>query len=398
MSEADRPTNPSASASADATSPVPEPIDPSSPHLGDDEGWETVNLPNHISIAALEQQSDNSQETALALPFEGWTTPGGLATTTPEAWNSSDLVDRIAKLEIAIGEYRDRLGQDQARSDAQRQLLAQRTIELKAANEQIEVQNRHIEALEAQTTQQQSTIDSLTTEVESLSRQIAQIERECALTQHRYMQESQLRQKAEINAQELRSRLHRQQHHTLQFKAALEKCLEPLPTPDTATPIATASNTEPNSSIFPKAPSIQPWSAPVAETGRRGDSETGRLGDGETRRPGDPETGRLGDGETRRRGDSETGSRGAREQGSKGEREQFSPLPPSPPVGERSRTAAPLPLRSLVPQSPSPLVPQSPSPLVPQSPVSPSPLVYPKDANVKKRRSLAAVQLPNFAT
>jgi hypothetical protein len=106
---------------------------------------------------------------------------------------------------------------------------------------------------------QQLLIETLSEQLQSSQERIAQLERECALTQQRYNEQShQLMQ--EVNtSRELRSRLHRQQQQTLQFKTALEKSLDMTnssqlsgqQTPQRGTLISLIHKTQP----------IQPWSA-----------------------------------------------------------------------------------------------------------------------------------------
>jgi hypothetical protein len=73
---------------------------------------------------------------------------------------------------------------------------------------------------------QRMLVEMIGKKLETYQQRIAQMERECALTQQRYQEKNSQLQEAENACQELRSRLQRQQRHTLQFKAALEKCLD----------------------------------------------------------------------------------------------------------------------------------------------------------------------------
>jgi hypothetical protein len=73
---------------------------------------------------------------------------------------------------------------------------------------------------------QQTLTESLTEQLVSSQEQIAQMERDLALLQQSYDEQQHLLKHAEANCQNLKARLHRQQHQSLQFKAALEKCLE----------------------------------------------------------------------------------------------------------------------------------------------------------------------------
>jgi len=74
---------------------------------------------------------------------------------------------------------------------------------------------------------QQGLIESLTEQLASSQAHTAQLESDYAALQQRYIEQSYHLQQAEAACLDLRTRLHRQQRQTLQFKTALEQCLEP---------------------------------------------------------------------------------------------------------------------------------------------------------------------------
>ncbi len=96
------------------------------------------------------------------------------------------------------------------------------------------------------------------------------MERECAIIQTNYDEQSHRLLQSENVCRELRTRLMRQQRQTLQFKAALEKCLDaPVPTGDFPEDIGGKSHELDNNSKFSQVANsvfshknpIQPWSA-----------------------------------------------------------------------------------------------------------------------------------------
>ncbi len=96
---------------------------------------------------------------------------------------------------------------------------------------------------------------------------IAQLERDCALSQQRYAEQVQLVTQMDNTCRDLRMRLHRQQQQTLQFKAALEKSLETAPVISSdhiisSEPLISSADAEhPESAAFlPKAQPVKPWS------------------------------------------------------------------------------------------------------------------------------------------
>lgn len=73
---------------------------------------------------------------------------------------------------------------------------------------------------------QQGLVESLTEQLASSQAHTAQLECDFAALQQRYTEQSYHLQETESACLDLRTRLHRQQRQTLQFKAALEQCLE----------------------------------------------------------------------------------------------------------------------------------------------------------------------------
>lgn len=117
---------------------------------------------------------------------------------------------------------------------------------------------------------QQILIDTLTGQLDSSQERVAQLEREAALLQQRYNEQSQLLSQSESACRDLQARLQRQQRYTLQFKAALERCLEvPAPQYEMGVEISTSPAAIPETSFAPRAQRIQPWSSHSAFSSRR---------------------------------------------------------------------------------------------------------------------------------
>jgi hypothetical protein len=68
--------------------------------------------------------------------------------------------------------------------------------------------------------------EALQAELDVNQQRVAQLERECTLLQQRFNEKTVALQQAENTCHDLKSRLHRQQRYTLQFKAALGKMSE----------------------------------------------------------------------------------------------------------------------------------------------------------------------------
>jgi hypothetical protein len=106
----------------------------------------------------------------------------------------------------------------------------------------------------------QEHITTLYNQLEASQERVAQLERETSLVQQRYTDQAQSIAQSESNCRDLQARLHRQQRYTLQFKAALEKCLE-VPMPQYEGQDAPSAQTAGDYLFLPKAQRIKPWAA-----------------------------------------------------------------------------------------------------------------------------------------
>ncbi|MEM9905206.1 MAG: hypothetical protein AAF921_09320 [Cyanobacteria bacterium P01_D01_bin.44] len=106
--------------------------------------------------------------------------------------------------------------------------------------------------------------ETLQTELTSAQERVDQLEHDYAFTQQQYADQAQALLQSETACRDLRSRLQRQQRYTMQFKAALEKCLNVSANTHTVpADFVTAGQDMPLVSM-PKAQHIQPW---VSESG-----------------------------------------------------------------------------------------------------------------------------------
>lgn len=181
--------------------------------------------------------------------------------------SNSTLNQQVLQLEQAMAKCQNTLQLHKARSlDAESQ-LTQKTQELAAATEQVQYLSQELSAAHHNLQHQQIQIDTLTIQYQTSQERIAQMERECALTQANYNEQSHQLWETESTCRELRTRLARQQRQTMQLKVALEKCMEAPSNYQTEYSIqpdfsAQTSNSVSNpDSLLPKAEPISPWSA-----------------------------------------------------------------------------------------------------------------------------------------
>ncbi len=258
------------------------------------EDWETVEFPHAISIDALLVSSEEEERTGQILrsnesigeAIARINAPSiSPAASPPEVrveqlqQENVELDGRVEQLETLLHECRQSLQQQRSQALDRQKLLDRRTLELKSITGQIEHLSEHIQSATRQIQQQQQQIAYLGTELQTSQEIRAKLERECALTQQGYHEQSQILVQTQTTCRDLRSRLHRQQRHTLQFKAALEKCIEtplekanaiaslghstleePLDTLETPALDAIGNSNQSNNTRFPKADPIKPWS------------------------------------------------------------------------------------------------------------------------------------------
>ncbi len=221
-------------------------------------------------------QSNSSQPNSPTMAIEQ--NPARVPSIDDLQRQNHDLLEWIAQLEASLGECQQALQMQMERSQAQDQLLAQRGQDLAETQDQMTRLFQELESSHQTSQRQQVLVETLTQKLATSQAQIAQLERDCTLAQQRYDEQAQHLAQAESISHDLRARLYRQQRYTLQFKAALEKCLERSHRHDQAnsevanlqglTPTDSLSIetmlddlAEPSQSGYPKAKPVQPWTA-----------------------------------------------------------------------------------------------------------------------------------------
>lgn len=192
-----------------------------------------------------------------------------------------DLQQQNEQLMDWIGELEESLNQCQAAL----QLRCQQSQELEALLLKTTVQveecqgmgvreaslKRTLQETQQQMHKQQILVETLTLQLNNTKDRVAEVEREYALTQKRFAEQTQRLVQSENECRSLKTRLSRQQRYTLQFKAALERCLEvsaPLPledpdgTEDKAIEVRNPTPALPEPvTFFPRSTPVQPWSS-----------------------------------------------------------------------------------------------------------------------------------------
>jgi hypothetical protein len=176
---------------------------------------------------------------------------------------NNDLYQQIEHLKDQLAESQKALQWQKRRSSVAESMLNQNTQELAAAQQQIQSLFQELETAVQTIQRQQNYIETYQAELHISQQRLAKLERECALLQTNYNEQSQQVFQSENACRELRSRLMRQQRQTLQFKAALEKCLEKPAENDSSDHTANHQTrfSRKARSLLPNVQPIQPWSA-----------------------------------------------------------------------------------------------------------------------------------------
>ena len=304
MSEADSPNDQSGSPAPAEPIKSTTALDSNAPSAGSSEDWQTVDFPGAMSIDALLLSATDTVEQSFAgsgadAPSSGvihYSNADIVQTDVAQRMTSFSvsakalddatlrqqlqdenvvLRDRLAQVELDLVQQQIEWQLALANTQTQAEAVvaeAEQPFPLELTNDRLDQLLQELERSRQTTQRQQILVETLTEQLESSQERIAQLERDCALTQQRHNEQVQQVLQAEGACRDLRLRLHRQQQQTLQFKAALEKCLE-MPTaygqplvPDVA--IAdSAETTDTLAALLQlKHQPVKPWSLPRRAT------------------------------------------------------------------------------------------------------------------------------------
>ncbi|CDN17192.1 unknown protein [Richelia intracellularis] len=182
--------------------------------------------------------------------------------------DNDHLYQKVEELKQALANTEEALQLHKKRSSVTESMFNQQTQEVNAAQEQIKTLFADLDKAVQNAERQKSLAENYRAHLELSQQRLAQLERECSVVQANCDEQGHRLLKSENSCRELRTRLMRQQRQTLQFKAALEKCLDaPVPTTDILdNGVTEGSALNPNcsefaSTLFPHTQPIQPWSA-----------------------------------------------------------------------------------------------------------------------------------------
>ncbi|MBE9118779.1 hypothetical protein IQ249_23095 [Lusitaniella coriacea LEGE 07157] len=216
---------------------------------------------NHFErrIAAVDGSSGENEESLPRLRDADW-----FSLARKLRQRNRDLLKKVASLEQDLADTQEILQAEIARSRSSETLSAQQTKEFHASQEKIDTLLSELELSHQTAQRQQALVETLSEQLEVAQQRIAHLEQECTLLHQHYDEQAQHLRTAQQQSQELSLRLQRQKRKTLQFKAALDKCLESPGSQQEEPielPVEIVESPESSASVTAKAQPIQPWSS-----------------------------------------------------------------------------------------------------------------------------------------
>jgi hypothetical protein len=219
MSEADTPNSNPINPSADPGSEHQP-----SPSFLPESSSEIVNPPpvsNESEFAVIEGTTNDDPVTVDFAQESDW-----FVQARKQRQRNRELVKTVAQLEQALVETQEELKAQGVRTKSSETLITQQAEELYTTQQQLSQLVQELETTYQINQRQQLLIDTLSEQLETAQQRVLILEEECnALRQLEQQQAQQLRQ-SQIYTEDLYTRLQSQQRQAQQFKAALDKCLE----------------------------------------------------------------------------------------------------------------------------------------------------------------------------
>lgn len=136
------------------------------------------------------------------------------------------LLKQVFQLEQEVSETNNRIEEHKARSQSTDMLIAQQAEEINHNQDEIARFREEIEVAEQEIQARQVLIASLTEQLKTANENLAEVEKDRSLLKEKYQQQTHDLSLKIQQIQELSTRLTRQQHYTLQYKAALDEYLD----------------------------------------------------------------------------------------------------------------------------------------------------------------------------
>ncbi len=171
------------------------------------------------------------------------------------------LQQQVTQLQQALQEKQQELNGQAKQLREYDKLLSTKDLELNTVQDQLTRLFHTLESSHQSGQRQQILVETLSEQLQSSQDQVARLEQDYSQTQQRYNEQSHQLVQLKDTCRELRTRLYRQQQQTLQFKVALEKCLEMPASESSVVQQQESRSIIAQQSLLQKAQPIRPWSA-----------------------------------------------------------------------------------------------------------------------------------------
>ncbi len=226
----------------------------------DNNDWQTVHFPGTVSVDQISGTSPNLQTSAMdsssthqsSSTFEP---PASEQTTNQRETELLNLVRDLNECNDVLLAKVSQLEESLERSQTALQAEIDRADGTHSGDREIVQLVTELEQSNQALHQHQMLNETLQTELTAFRERAVQLEAEHKALLRQHTTQSQELLQANTNCRDLRARLQRQQRYTLQFKAALEKCLSMSPESTNSS----GSTFDASSLTMPKADEIRPW-------------------------------------------------------------------------------------------------------------------------------------------
>lgn len=197
------------------------PMTPASNHFPSEEPHPTPGEAEEFEFTVVEGTTADEPVTIDFAQESDW-----FVQARKQRQRNRELVKTVAQLEQALAETQDELQAQEVRSKGSETLITQQAEELYATKQQLSQFFQDLETAHQTIQRQQLLIETLSEQLEIAQHQVAILEEECSTLREVERQQSQELQQAQTHAEDLFIRLQYQQRQAQQFKAALDKCLD----------------------------------------------------------------------------------------------------------------------------------------------------------------------------
>lgn len=241
--------------------------------LNNSSGSETENIITESNFLHSSEQTNDleSIDDAKVSDLEASETPSEVHHSTKKMdWQkvahklreyNRKLLKKVFKLEQDLADIENKFKTQTEKSQNSDRILAKQAEEIKEFQEQIATLSKQLETSKQEAQSRKLLVENLSQQLTSSQKQTANLERECALVQETCNDRADQLITKTKEAEELSTRLSRQQRYTLQYKAALDNHLNKATTAESE-----LQETSNNSSLEVKNSPIQAWSSPAIDT------------------------------------------------------------------------------------------------------------------------------------